>query len=31
VYNVGGHTERTNNQIGGIIMEQLGVSRELIW
>ena len=30
VYNVGGHTECTNNQIGDIIVEQLGVSRELI-
>ena len=30
VYNVGGHTECTNNQIGDIIVEQLGLSRELI-
>ena len=30
MYNVGGHTECTNNQIGDIIVEQLGVSRELI-
>ena len=30
MYNVGGHIERTNNQIGDIIVEQLGVSRELI-
>ena len=30
VYNVGGHTECTNNQSRDIIVEQLGVSRELI-
>ena len=30
VYNIGGHNERTNNQIVDIIIEQLGVSRDLI-
>lgn len=30
VYNVGGHNERTNNQIVDIIVNQLGLSRELI-
>ncbi|WP_035052206.1 dTDP-glucose 4,6-dehydratase [Carnobacterium pleistocenium] len=30
VYNVGGHNERTNNQIVDIIIDQLGLSRELI-
>lgn len=30
VYNVGGHNERTNNQIVDIIIEKLGLSRELI-
>lgn len=30
VYNIGGHNERTNNQIVDIIVEKLGVSRELI-
>lgn len=30
VYNVGGHNERTNNQIVNLIVEKLGVSRELI-
>lgn len=30
VYNVGGHNERTNNQIVDIIVDQLGLSRELI-
>ncbi|WP_413488634.1 dTDP-glucose 4,6-dehydratase [Carnobacterium divergens] len=30
VYNVGGHNERTNNQIVDIIIEKLGLSRDLI-
>lgn len=30
VYNVGGHNERTNNQIVQIIVQQLGISPELI-
>lgn len=30
VYNIGGHNERTNNQIVDIIIEKLGVSRDLI-
>ena len=30
VYNIGGHNVRTNNQIVDIIIEQLGVSRDLI-
>ena len=30
VYNIGGHNERTNNQIVDIIIEKLGVSRNLI-
>ncbi|MGX7419005.1 dTDP-glucose 4,6-dehydratase [Carnobacterium gallinarum] len=30
VYNVGGHNERTNNQIVDIIVEKLSLSRELI-
>lgn len=30
IYNVGGHNERTNNQIVDIIVDQLGLSRELI-
>ena len=30
VYNIGGHNERTNNQIVDIIIGQLGVSRDLI-
>jgi dTDP-glucose 4,6-dehydratase len=30
VYNIGGHNERTNNQIVDIIVEKLGVSRDLI-
>ncbi|MBC9825933.1 dTDP-glucose 4,6-dehydratase [Carnobacterium inhibens] len=30
VYNIGGHNERTNNQIVDIIVNQLGLSRELI-
>ncbi|WP_156295314.1 dTDP-glucose 4,6-dehydratase, partial [Jeotgalibaca dankookensis] len=30
VYNVGGHNERTNNEIVDIIVDYLGVSRDLI-
>lgn len=30
MYNIGQQTQRTNNQIMDIILEQLGVSRELI-
>lgn len=30
VYNVGGHNERTNNQIVDIVVDRLGLSRELI-
>ncbi|MDQ0482442.1 dTDP-glucose 4,6-dehydratase [Guptibacillus hwajinpoensis] len=30
IYNVGGHNERTNNEIVELIVEKLGVSRELI-
>ena len=30
VYNVGGHNERTNNQIVDLIVDQLGLSHELI-
>lgn len=30
VYNIGGHNERTNNDIVDIIVEQIGVPRELI-
>lgn len=30
VYNIGGHNERTNNQIVDIIVNRLGLSRELI-
>ncbi|ASS98124.1 dTDP-glucose 4,6-dehydratase [Geobacillus thermocatenulatus] len=30
VYNIGGHNERTNNEIVHIIVEKLGVSKELI-
>lgn len=30
MYNIGQQTQRTNNQIMDIIVEQLGVSRELI-
>lgn len=30
VYNVGGHNERTNNQIVDIIVDKIGLSRELI-
>lgn len=30
VYNVGGHNERTNNQIVAIVVDKLGVSRDLI-
>jgi len=30
VYNIGGHNERTNNQIVDIIVEKLNVSRDLI-
>ncbi|EOL44078.1 dTDP-glucose 4,6-dehydratase [Enterococcus phoeniculicola] len=30
VYNIGGHNERTNNQIVDLIVEKLGLSRELI-
>lgn len=30
VYNIGGHNERTNNQIVDIIVEKLGISRDLI-
>lgn len=30
VYNVGGHNERTNNQIVDLIVDKLGVSRDLI-
>ncbi|GEK88382.1 dTDP-glucose 4,6-dehydratase [Alkalibacterium putridalgicola] len=30
VYNVGGHNERTNNQIVNIIVDKLGVSKDLI-
>ena len=30
VYNVGGHNERTNNEIVDIVIEKLGLSRDLI-
>lgn len=30
VYNIGGHNERTNNQIVEIIVDELGLSRDLI-
>lgn len=30
VYNVGGHNERTNNEIVNLIVEKLGVSKDLI-
>lgn len=30
VYNVGGHNERTNNQIVNLIVDKLGVSKDLI-
>ncbi|MBB6176097.1 dTDP-glucose 4,6-dehydratase [Anoxybacillus tengchongensis] len=30
VYNIGGHNERTNNEIVHLIVEKLGVSKELI-
>lgn len=30
IYNVGGHNERTNNEIVDLIVEHLGVSRDLI-
>lgn len=30
VYNIGGHNERTNNQIVDMIVNQLGLSRELV-
>lgn len=30
VYNIGGHNERTNNEIVDIVVEELNVSRELI-
>lgn len=30
VYNIGGHNERTNNEIVNLIIDELGVSKELI-
>ncbi|MBY6273994.1 MAG: dTDP-glucose 4,6-dehydratase, partial [Bacillaceae bacterium] len=30
VYNIGGHNERTNNEIVHLIVEKLGVSKDLI-